>query len=54
MGDYRSDAARVTRRRSKVPERSVDLGKVDPVTFEVLRHRLWAINDEQGAIAARI
>ncbi len=29
-------------------------GKVDPVTFEVLRHRLWAINDEQGAIAARI
>ena len=31
-----------------------DLGKVDPVTFEVLRHRLWALNDEQGAIAARI
>lgn len=29
-------------------------GKVDPVTFEVLRHRLWAINDEQGAMAARI
>ena len=27
---------------------------VDPVTFEVLRHRLWAINDEQCAIAARI
>ncbi len=33
---------------------SANLGKVDPVTFEVLRHRLWAINDEQGAIAARI
>ncbi len=30
------------------------LKKVDPVTFEVLRHRLWALNDEQGAIAARI
>jgi N-methylhydantoinase B len=30
------------------------LGKVDPVTFEVLRHRLWTLNDEQGAIAARI
>lgn len=32
----------------------VNLGKIDPVTFEVLRHRLWSINDEQGAIAARI
>ncbi len=28
--------------------------KVDPVTFEVIRHRLWAINDEQGMIAARL
>jgi N-methylhydantoinase B len=27
---------------------------VDPVTFEVIRHRLWAINDEQGVIAARL
>jgi N-methylhydantoinase B/oxoprolinase/acetone carboxylase alpha subunit len=27
---------------------------VDPVTFEVLRHRLWTINDEQGLLAARI
>ena len=35
-------------------DKSVKLGKVDPVTFEVLRHRLWALNDEQGAIAARI
>jgi len=33
---------------------NIRLGKVDPVTFEVLRHRLWSINDEQGAIAARI
>jgi N-methylhydantoinase B len=33
---------------------SINLGEVDPVTFEVLRHRLWSINDEQGAIAARI
>lgn len=23
-------------------------GSLDPVTFEVLRHRLWQINDEQG------
>src|ERR1700735_492531 len=29
-------------------------GVVDPVTFEVIRHRLWAINDEQGVIAARL
>ena len=35
-------------------QENIKLGKVDPVTFEVLRHRLWAINDEQGAIAARI
>lgn len=27
---------------------------VDRVTFEVLRHRLWTINDEQGLLAARI
>ncbi len=29
-------------------------GALDPVTFEVLRHRLWEINDEQGLIAAQI
>jgi N-methylhydantoinase B len=28
--------------------------KIDVVTFEVLRHRLWEINDEMGMIAARI
>jgi N-methylhydantoinase B len=27
---------------------------VDPITFEVLRHRLWAINDEAGATIRRI
>jgi N-methylhydantoinase B len=27
---------------------------LDPITFEVLRHRLWEINDEQGLIAAQI
>jgi N-methylhydantoinase B/oxoprolinase/acetone carboxylase alpha subunit len=27
---------------------------LDPVTFEVMRHRLWAINDEQGRMAARL
>jgi N-methylhydantoinase B len=27
---------------------------VDLVTFEVLRHRLWEINDEMGVLAARI
>ncbi|HEY1597915.1 MAG TPA: hydantoinase B/oxoprolinase family protein [Thermoleophilaceae bacterium] len=29
-------------------------GSIDPVTFEVIRHRLWAINDEQAMIAARM
>ncbi|HZQ88518.1 MAG TPA: hydantoinase B/oxoprolinase family protein [Gaiellaceae bacterium] len=27
---------------------------IDPITFEVLRHRLWAVNDEQGMLAARL
>jgi N-methylhydantoinase B len=27
---------------------------IDPVTLEVIRHRLWAINDEQGRLAARL
>ena len=27
--------------------------KIDVVTFEVLRHRMWEINDEMGMIAAR-
>ncbi|NNL85264.1 MAG: hypothetical protein HKP27_06405 [Myxococcales bacterium] len=27
---------------------------VDPITFEVIRHRLWAINDEQAMMAARV
>ncbi len=28
--------------------------KIDVITFEVLRHRMWEINDEMGMIAARI
>ncbi|MBI2919170.1 MAG: hydantoinase B/oxoprolinase family protein [Chloroflexi bacterium] len=27
---------------------------IDPVTFEILRHRLWAINDEAGAAIKRV
>ena len=27
---------------------------IDPVTLEVLRHRLWIINDEQGRIASQL
>jgi N-methylhydantoinase B len=30
------------------------LAGLDPVTFEVIRHRLWAINDDQGRLAARL
>ncbi len=30
------------------------MAEIDPITFEVIRHRLWAINDEQGRIAARL
>jgi len=29
-------------------------GILDPVTFEVIRHRLWAINDDQARMAARL
>ena len=28
--------------------------KLDLITFEVLRHRLWEINDEMAMLAARI
>ncbi len=28
--------------------------EIDPVTFEVIRHRLWAINDDQAMMAARL
>jgi N-methylhydantoinase B/oxoprolinase/acetone carboxylase alpha subunit len=28
--------------------------ELDPVTFEVIRHRLWAINDDQARMAARL
>ena len=27
---------------------------LDPVTFEILRHRLWEINDEMGLMMGRI
>ena len=27
---------------------------IDPVTFEIIRHRLWAINDDQARMAARL
>ncbi|MBM3486106.1 MAG: hydantoinase B/oxoprolinase family protein [Alphaproteobacteria bacterium] len=27
---------------------------IDPITVEVLRHRLWMINDEQGRVAAQL
>ena len=30
------------------------LAGLDPVTFEVIRHRLWAINDDQGRMAPRL
>jgi N-methylhydantoinase B len=29
-------------------------GTLDPVTFEVIRHRLWAINDDQARMGARL
>jgi N-methylhydantoinase B len=31
-----------------------ELAGLDPITFEVIRHRLWAINDDQGHMAARL
>ena len=27
---------------------------LDPITLEILRHRLWMINDEQGRVAAQV
>ena len=31
----------------------VSAGRLDPITYEVIRNRLWAINDEQAQTAAR-
>ncbi|MBI2917558.1 MAG: hydantoinase B/oxoprolinase family protein [Chloroflexi bacterium] len=30
------------------------MAQLDPITLEVLRHRLWMINDEQGKVATQI
>jgi N-methylhydantoinase B len=35
-------------------EKKVSNVAIDPVTLEVLRHRLWMINDEQGRVAAQL
>jgi N-methylhydantoinase B len=36
------------------PGAAADLGGIDPVTFEVIRHRLWSINDDQATTAGRL
>ena len=39
----------------EITPRSPDASiSIDPVTLEVLRHRLWMINDEQGRVAAQL
>jgi N-methylhydantoinase A/oxoprolinase/acetone carboxylase beta subunit/N-methylhydantoinase B/oxoprolinase/acetone carboxylase alpha subunit len=35
-------------------EASVPEGELDPITYEVIKNRLWAINDEQAMTAAKI
>lgn len=40
--------------RAGVNSGQLGSGKLDPATFEVIRHRLWAINDEQAMVAARV
>ena len=39
---------------SAASEQAGTLRGLDPVTFEVIRHRLWAINDDQARMAARL
>lgn len=36
------------------PARATTAEPLDPVTFEVIRHRLWAINDDQARMGARL
>jgi N-methylhydantoinase A/oxoprolinase/acetone carboxylase beta subunit/N-methylhydantoinase B/oxoprolinase/acetone carboxylase alpha subunit len=49
---------RLVRREEAEPaarqSRGRKAGVLDPVTFEVIRHRLWAINDNQAKLAARL
>jgi N-methylhydantoinase B len=37
-----------------VTSAAAGLEAIDPITFEVIRHRLWAINDDQAMIASRL
>src|SRR5262249_13226649 len=54
-GRQRRDPGRLRRRGRPLPDDEAAAAvSVDPVTFEVIRHRLWAINDEQAMIAARM
>ncbi|QEC48087.1 hypothetical protein FSW04_11250 [Baekduia soli] len=41
--------------RTTASDAEADLtdGRLDPITYEVIRNRLWAINDEQAQTAAR-
>ena len=39
---------------SAASEQPRRLSELDPITFEVIRHRLWAINDDQARMAARL
>jgi N-methylhydantoinase B/oxoprolinase/acetone carboxylase alpha subunit len=38
----------------QAPDEAAASSPIDPVTFEVIRHRLWAINDDQARMAARL
>ena len=40
--------------RAAAADGTAFVAPIDPVTFEVIRHRLWAINDDQGRMAARM
>ncbi|MBI2370694.1 MAG: hydantoinase B/oxoprolinase family protein, partial [Deltaproteobacteria bacterium] len=45
------ERSRPTGGRERLAARTVALSRaVDPITFEVLRHRLWTINDEAAAV----
>jgi len=53
MGHHQPGKELTFKEKQMTGKRKV-LNKVDPVTFEVLRHRIWAINDEQALVAARV
>lgn len=53
IDEFGSIVVKVPERQDEREQLAVTEEGVDPVTYEIIRNRLWAINDEQAQTAAR-